>query len=241
LDDCFIALKDSIPNLSRSNLHRCLKRNGLSVLPKEAKEVVPANQKKKFKEYPIGYFHFDITEINLENNPKFYLFCAIDRTSKFTVTKLYSKQTIENSIQFLREVIELCPYKIHTILTDNGAQFTYELLLKHLRPKAFHPFDLLCKKHAIKHRLTKFRHPWTNGQVERMNRTIKDATTKTYHYNNINQFEKHLQEFILAYNFAKKLKSLNFKTPFEFLIEEFKKTPKVFYQNPVRYSRGLNT
>jgi transposase InsO family protein len=239
LDDCFIALKDSIPNLSRSNLHRCLKRNGLSVLPKEDLKTSSAD-KKKFAAYEIGYFHIDITEINLENNPKFYLFVAVDRISKFVVARLYQKQTMENSISFLKEVIELCPYKIHRILTDNGAQFTYELLAKHLRPEAFHPFDLLCKQHAIKHKLTQFRHPWTNGQVERMNRTIKDATTKTYHYDSLEDLEKHLNQFILAYNFAKKLKTLKFKTPFEFLTEKFKNNPKIFYQNPNHYSRGLN-
>ena len=240
LDDCFVALKDSIPKLTRSNLHRCLKRHGLSVLPKEDPKSSPAG-KKKFATYEIGYFHIDITEINLENNPKFYLFVAVDRASKFVVARLYQKQTAENSVKFLQEVIELCPYKIHRILTDNGAQFTYALLAKNLRPKSFHPFDLLCKKHAIKHKLTKFRHPWTNGQVERTNRTIKDATTKTYHYESLKHLEKHLNQFMLAYNFAKKLKSLAFKTPFEFLIQEFKKNSKVFHQNPVHYSRGLNT
>jgi len=43
LDDCFIALKGSIPNLSRSNLHRCLKRNKLSVLPKEDSKPLLSN------------------------------------------------------------------------------------------------------------------------------------------------------------------------------------------------------
>jgi transposase-like protein len=240
LDDCFIALKDSIPNLSRSNLHRCLKRHGLSVLPKEDPKSSSAKLKQKFRSYEIGYLHIDITEINLGNNPKFYLFVAVDRVSKFVVARLYQKQTAENSVKFLKEVIELCPYKIHRILTDNGAQFTYALLAKHLRPKSFHPFDSLCKKHAIKHKLTQFRHPWTNGQVERTNRTIKDATTKIYHYDSMEQLEKHLQEFLLVYNFSKKLKTLKFKTPFEFLTEEFKNNPKVFHQNPGHYSRGLN-
>ena len=100
--------------------------------------------------------------------------------------------------------------------------------------------NYLLQKHAIKHKLTKFRHPWTNGQVERTNRTIKDATTKTYHYDSLEHLEKHLNQFMIAYNFAKKLKSLAFKTPFEFLIQEFKKNSKVFHQNPVHYSRGLN-
>ena len=238
LDDCYIALKDSIPKLTRSNLHRCLKRNGLSVLP--ATEAT-RREKQKFEDYEIGYFHIDIAKIILEGNDPFYLFVAIDRISKFAVARLYQKQTIENTVEFLRSVIDRCPYKIHRILTDNGAQFTYALLASHLRPKAFHPFDLLCKKHAIKHKLTKFRHPWTNGQVERFNRTIKDATIKKYHYDNLEQLQTHLDQFLLAYNFAKRLKSLKFKTPFGFVTEQYKMSPKVFHQNPHHYSRGLNT
>jgi transposase InsO family protein len=237
LDDCFIALKDSIPKLTRSNLHRCLKRNNLSVLPKLEGKVI---ERKKFKDYQIGYFHIDITEITLEKNNKFYLFVAIDRISKFAIVRLYKNQTMDNSAKFLKIVIDSCPYKIHTILTDNGAQFTYRLLLKALRPKRPHDFDLICKSSDIRHRLTKFRHPWTNGQVERFNKTIKDATTKVYHYENFQQLEKHLQEFIFAYNFAKRLKTLKFKTPFDFLIDQHKILPKVFYKNPLHYSNGLN-
>lgn len=45
----------------------------------------------------------------------------------------------EKVIEFLQEVIELCPYKIHRILTDNGAQFTYALLAKNLRPQIVSP------------------------------------------------------------------------------------------------------
>ena len=44
-----------------------------------------------------------------------------------------------------------------------------------------HIFDRICAENSIKHRLTKPYHPWTNGQAERMNRTVKDATVKTFH------------------------------------------------------------
>tara|TARA_B110000259_G_C14003213_1_gene397024 strand:+ start:478 stop:1437 length:960 start_codon:yes stop_codon:yes gene_type:complete len=237
LDDCFIALKDSIPKLTRSNLHRCLKRNDLSVLPKlEEKNV----EKKKLKDCEIGYFHIDITEIILEKDNKFYLFVAIDRISKFAIVRLYKNQTIENSKIFLETVIRDCPYKIHTILTDNGAEFTYRLLLKSLRPKKCHDFDLICKLNGIKHRLTKVRNPWTNKQIERFNKTIKDSTTKIYHYDNFSQLEIYLQEFIHTYNLAKRLKTLKFKTPFDFLIEQYKIIPEVFHKNPLHYSKGLN-
>jgi transposase InsO family protein len=70
-----------------------------------------------------------------------------------------------------------------------------------------HPFDRACRRHDIEHRLTKPNHPWTNGQVERMNRTIKDATVKRYHYDDYNQLRRHLADFIDAYNFGRRLKT----------------------------------
>ena len=62
LDDVLYSLQETIPYLTRSSLHRCLKRHDCSKLPKRTDN--PANQKKKkFKEYPIGYFHIDIAEV----------------------------------------------------------------------------------------------------------------------------------------------------------------------------------
>ena len=57
LDDCLYALQPTIPHLTRSSLHRCLQRHGISRLP-DVEGDKPA--KKKFKRYPIGYFHIDI-------------------------------------------------------------------------------------------------------------------------------------------------------------------------------------
>jgi transposase InsO family protein len=59
---------------------------------------------------------------------------------------------------------------------------------------------------GIGHRLTKVNRPWTNGQVERMNRTIKDATVKRYYYQSHDHLKQHLHTFLMAYNFANVLK-----------------------------------
>src|SRR5918995_2334208 len=71
-----------------------------------------------------------------------------------------------------------------------------------------HPFDRACRSHRIEHRLTKPNHPWTNGQVERMNRTIKEATVQRYHYDRHDQLRRHLDDFVAAYNFGRRLKTL---------------------------------
>ena len=60
LDDCLYALQPTIPNLTRSSLHRCFQRHGIERLPDVDGNKVP---KKKLKSYPIGYFHIDIAEV----------------------------------------------------------------------------------------------------------------------------------------------------------------------------------
>ena len=90
-----------------------------------------------------------------------------------------------NGAEFLRGVIQAFPYAIHTVLTDNGMAFA-DLPKNRGRYPAFdaifggHIFDRVCAEHGIKHKLTKPYHPWTNGQAERMNRTVKDATIKAF-------------------------------------------------------------
>jgi transposase InsO family protein len=151
-DDCLYALQASIPLLTRSSLHRCLQRHGISRLPEVAGDK---QAKKKFAKYAIGYFHVDIAEVCTEQG-QLYLFVAIDRTSKFAFAELHPDQTRETTCHFLRRLIPTLPYRIHTVLTDNGIQFTNRLkdrwAFKHL-------FDRICEGHGIEHRLTKVNHP----------------------------------------------------------------------------------
>ena len=86
LDDCLYALQASIPHLTRSSLHRCLQRHGISRLP----EVEGDKTRREFKQYPIGYFHIDIAEVQTEEGKR-YLLVAIDRTSKFAYAELHAQ------------------------------------------------------------------------------------------------------------------------------------------------------
>jgi len=104
-----------------------------------------------------------------------------------------------------------------------------------------HMFDLRCTEHGIERRFTETNHPWTNGQVERMNRTIKDATVKRYHYDNHNQLRRHLDDFIVAYNFGRRLKRLRGLTPYEFICLSWATQPQRFIANPHHQMPGLDT
>ena len=233
LDDCLYALQPTIPHLTRSSLHRCLQRHDISRLPDVEADKEP---KKKFKSYPIGYFHIDIAEVQTAEG-KLYLFVAIDRTSKFAFVELYAKAGKINAAQFLRNLIAAVPYAIHTVLTDNGIQFTNQERHKY----AFrHIFDRVCDENDIQHRLTKVKHPWTNGQVERMNRTIKEATVKRFHYDDHSQLQKHLADFIDAYNFGRRLKTLKGLTPYEFICKQWTLEPDRFIIKPIHQMPGPN-
>ena len=151
LDDCLYALQPTIPHLTRSSLHRCLQRHGISRLPQVEGEASP---KRKFKAYPIGYFHIDIAEVRTAQG-KLYLLVAIDRTSKFAFVELHETVTRRNAADFLRRLIDAVPYKVHTVLTDNGTHFTMpgntwsavpdiKDALEAGEPFRAHPFEYAC-------------------------------------------------------------------------------------------------
>jgi transposase InsO family protein len=170
--------------------------------------------KRKLKTYPIGYFHIDIAEVWTAEG-KLYPYVAIDRASKFAFVQLVTKTGRTSASAFLVALIEAVPYKIHTVLTDNGIQFTFPPRYADGPAARYntHMFDMRCRENGIEHRLTKIRHPWINGQVERMNRTIKEATVKSYHYDSHQQLDAHLHAFIDAYNYGRRLRTLKGSHP----------------------------
>ena len=232
LDDCLYALQEAIPHLRRSALHRCLQRHGISRLPPS--EELDETKKKKFKDYPIGYLHVDFAEVRTEEG-KQYLFIAIDRTSKLAFAELHSQATQVVAVEFLRRVLPQLPYKVCKLLSDNGIQFRN---LPHHLHVGRHPVGQLCDEWGIEQRFTKPAHPWTNGQVERMNRTVKEATIKRFHYETTDQLNTHLQAFLHAYNFAKRLKRLQGLTPYEFVCAEWRKNSSIFIRDPADHPLG---
>ncbi|KZL18644.1 Integrase core domain protein [Pseudovibrio axinellae] len=246
LDDCLYALQETIPHLRRSSLHRLFQRHGISRLPTAGGD----QPKKRFKSYPIGYFHIDIAEVRTAQG-KLHMFVAIDRTTKFVFVELHERATRRIAKEFLQRLIEAVPYIIHTVLSDNGVHFTdpkgegwsvaqiNDMLAREERFLCV-GFDLVCAENDIDHRLTKPTPPWTNGQVERMNRTIKEATVRRYYYETHDQLRTHLAAFVSAYNFAKRLKTLKGLTPAQFIAQQWIKEPERFKKHPDHLFTGPN-
>ena len=101
LDDVLGCLRDSIPKLTRSSLHRRLERHGISRLPENPDK---ASKRGKFAETAIGYVHIDISELRLAEG-KLNMFLAIDRVSKFTYVEFRDDAGKMNGVAFLRGVV----------------------------------------------------------------------------------------------------------------------------------------
>ncbi len=247
LDDCLYALQATIPHLTRSSLHRLHRRHDVSRLP----DVEGPKPKKRFKAYPIGFFHIDIAEVHTEEG-RLYMLVAVDRTSKFAFAELHERVTRRVAADFLRRLIAAVPYRVHTVLTDNGTHFTdpkgdgwtaaevKRLLAEKARFRR-RSFALACARNDVDHRLTKPHHPWTNGQVERMNRTIKDATVRRRRYESRDQLRAHLKTFLDACNFARRLKTLKGLAVFECISAKRASEPERFRLHPDHLIPGPNT
>lgn len=176
LDDITEVMRRCVnAGLSRSAIHRCLKRLGLNKRPKPEKPAVGA-----FEQATVGFIHIDLKHLPALQRRKSYAFVAIDRATRYVYLEIHPRRDAETAAGFLGRFIAQFPHRVHTILTDNGSEFTDRFAVDmkgkpHDRPSGQHPFDRLCAKHDIDHRLTRPYRPQTNGLVERFNRRIVEA------------------------------------------------------------------
>ncbi len=227
LDDLTDTVVDVIPNANRSNVYRTLKAFDISRVPVEQKAKA-----KKFKEYEPGYLHIDVTYLPKFDKQKYYLFVAIDRATRLMYYKVYKNKTADNAVEFLKECKEYFPFYITHILTDNGLEFTDKWARGKGVVSGNHKFDVECSEDKIEHRLTAPYTPQTNGMVERVNGTIKNATIKAEEYDNIKDVKKDLSKFLIFYNFNRRhgslRKELKVRTPFDAVQSWFQTKPEIF-------------
>ena len=174
LDDLLAVIHEFIePSMSRSALDRMLRRHGVSRRPSPASE--PSTPPKRFKAYEPGYVHIDVKYLPQmqDEDQRRYAFVAIDRATRWVYVRLMKDKSARSASAFLKALKAAAPFRITTVLTDNGKEFTDQLFASRSRePSGEHVFDQLCTALGIEHRLTPVRRPQTNGMVERFNGRI---------------------------------------------------------------------
>ena len=133
-----------------------------------------------FEQATIGFIHIDLKHLPALQRRKSYVFVAIDRATRYVYLEIHPRRDGDTAAGFLNRFLAHFPHRVHTILTDNGSEFTDRFAVDmkdkpHDRPSGRHPFDQICANHKIDHRLTRPYRPQTNGLVERFNRRIVEA------------------------------------------------------------------
>jgi len=176
LDDLVEVMRRCVnAKLSRSAIHRCLARHGLSRAERPA-----AKKPGRFDRYPFGFVHIDLKHLPSLRAAKSYVFVAIERATRFVYVEIVMRRDAKTIAACLKRFLKAFGHPVHTILTDNGSEFTdrFAVDMKDKpedKPSGRHPFDKTCAGKAITHKLARPFRPQTNGMVERFNRRIAEA------------------------------------------------------------------
>ena len=141
---------------------------------------------------------------SLVGNQQYYQFTAIDCASRWRYLKIYDNYSNSDSIDFLKELIQVAPFRIRAIKTDNGSNFTnrYTGYLKSTDPMSprLHILDLLCQKYNIIHYLIDPGKPAQNGKVERSHRTDQEMFYDRNIFKNISELKQKIHIWNMEYN-----------------------------------------
>ena len=216
----WVKLKQRGYNRTVSSLYHQLKKLNLKfVTPKK-------KRKKKTKPYIQMTFPGERVQIDVKTVPSkcivgqfnLYQYTAIDEFSRFRYLQIYGEKSTYTSYKFLLEVINRFPFKIYTIRTDNGSEFTKRLISNN--PNDITMFELGLKKNGIHHDLIKPYTPKHNGKVERSHRKDNERFYNCHRFYSLEDANQQLQVYLRQYNNFP-MQPLKWKSPNELLRDYF--------------------
>ena len=148
----------------------------------------------------------------LRDGRHLYQWTAIDECTRVRFVHGFEEHTPENSVKFLRMLIKEFPFKIQTIQTDNGTEFSY----KYISEDVECPFDTELRRLGIEHKLIPPRTPWHNGKVERSHRNDQRYFYNWETFRSVEELNMKLAEH-LRWSNNKPMRTLGNKSPLQML------------------------
>lgn len=184
-------------------------------------------RKLKYKYVKVLPTPGELVEIDIKyvpdliSNKRYYQYTAIDCASRWRYLKVYDNMGNGDTINFFKTILNIAPFKIRAIKTDNGSCFTnrYTGYLKSSDPfnPRLHPLDLECQKLNIIHYLIDPGKPAQNGKVERSHRTDQEMFYDRQKFRTRLELERAIRKWNKYYNDLEHC-ALNGMTPNEFLL-----------------------
>lgn len=207
---------------SFSGMVYAAKRIGLT---NQSKKKPPRKTERRYPELtvPGEKVQIDVKEVPfhclrgdaLRYNKHLYQWTAIDECTRLRFVYGFEEHTPENTVKFLKMLIKVFPFKIQTIQTDNGTEFTY----KFISDTAISPLDKMLKKLNIKHVLIPPRTPWHNGKVERSHRNDQRYFYDWETFRSVEELNEKLA-IHLKWSNNKTMRTLGRKSPIQILAEK---------------------
>lgn len=198
----YITLKNQGIKISLSSIARILRKYGLT---KRKKQLKPPYAKipRPLPTIPGILVEMDTIHYVRSNGTRFYLYTLIDVCSRYCYAEYYTTLSPRNSAEVVKNAQKHFTFKIKTIQTDHGSEFS-------------EGFYFLLRDQGIKHRHTRIRKPNDNAHIERFNRTIQEEGFKSK-LPNENTIQKDLKKFIHYYNNERYHLGINCNTPCSFV------------------------
>ena len=156
----------------------------------------------------------------LDTKPGFpnrlYQYTATDCFTRLRVIRIYDELSAQNTVRFLQEVIQKLPFKVSTVRTDNGVEFTYGPF------KVDHPLTRACARLNIRHWLNRPAHPESNGRVERSHRTDDEEFYNLNPVKNPHVWKYRISNWERFYNLYRPHQALGNLSPYQYWLKYHK-------------------
>lgn len=204
--------------IHKNTIQKIIKREGL------VRKYRVRKLKYKYERIPLGkgeLVEVDVKFVpDLVENKRYYQFTAIDCASRWRYLKIREDYSNFSSMEFLKELIGVAPFRIRAVKTDNGINFTnryigYSKSSDPMNPK-LHGFDVICQKHNIIHYLIDPGKPNQNGKVERSHRTDQETFYERNRFKTLEDLRRKIRIWNNEYNNTEHC-GLDGKTPNEML------------------------
>ena len=200
------------------------KRSYTSLVRVVNKWIKPQIKKKQARkpqpyaraEYPGQKVQIDVKFVPaycVTNGQKYYQYTAVDECSRWAFREMYNEHSTYSSVDFLKKLIQICPFPIREIQTDNGTEWTRALVSNDGKPSLFEKALIKCN---IKYHRIRVATPRHNGKVERQHRTDENRFYKKMKMYNLEDGRAQLAKYNKKSNNIPKI-CLGFLTPNEVL------------------------
>jgi len=195
-------------------IQKIIKKEGLIRKYRTRKKNIPYQTKQWM---PGEMIEIDVKWVpDRINGDRYYQFTAIDCSSRWRYLNAYPFCSNGSTIKFVKELMMIAPFKIKSIKTDNGCNFTnryigHAMSIDPLNVR-LHDFDVLCNNLNITHYLIDPGKPAQNGKVERSHRTDQQKFYDEEVFKSFEELKYKLRLWNMFYNNIKHC-SLGGKTP----------------------------